>query len=319
MLLIHCSDSYTSEKTAKRTYTKKIKSNIAAPAIAPIDQAVLITALENVEQIRKKPKTSYYKAQRTRNLYDSSSSEPFKLSRSKIQDFLKCERCFFIDRKKGTGHVPGYPFSLNSAVDNLLKKEFDSYRAQQKVHPICAENNVNVVPFQHPMLEEWRNSLYQGVQFQVPGTNIILTGGIDDLWVNLETNELFVVDYKATSKKGNVNLDADWQSDYKQQIEIYQWLLRQQIGTNLDAKHTISNTGYFVYCNGDAQAESFGNTLKFKSSLLAYEGDSSWVQPAVIAAYQCLQSNKIPASSESCDNCQYVKTVNNHCAEELTA
>ena len=38
-------------------------------------------------------------------------------------------------------------------------------------------------------------------------------------------------------------LDADWQDGYKKQIEFYQWLLR---GNGFK----VSDTGYFVYCNG---------------------------------------------------------------------
>lgn len=307
----------TSEKSAQQIYTKKRKADTQTAIITPVDQVVLTYALKVVDNIRnKKPHKSYYNSQRSRNVYDSSSTELFKLSRSKLKDFLNCQRCFFIDRKKGTGHVPGYPFSLNSAVDALLKKEFDEYRQNQEAHPYCIDNNINAIPFQHPLLESWRNSLYEGVQAQINGTNIVLTGGIDDLWINPTTNELIVVDYKATSKKGDVSLDADWQDDYKQQIEIYQWLLRQQIGTNLDSQYTISDTAYFVYCNGDAQAEQFSNRLNFKVSLLPYKGDCSWVEPAVIAAYHCLQSEKIPASSSSCDHCKRFQAVSNHLEKE---
>ena len=38
-----------------------------------------------------------------------------------------------------------------------------------------------------------------------PETNLILRGGLDDLWINTETQQLIVVDYKATSKKGEVS------------------------------------------------------------------------------------------------------------------
>src|SRR3989338_6190392 len=96
--------------------------------------------------------SEYYKAQRIRNLYDPSSEEPFKLSRSKIDLFIECPRCFYIDRKLGTGRPPGYPFSLNSAVDALLKKEFDIHRAAKSAHPIMAAYGVDAVPFDHEMM-----------------------------------------------------------------------------------------------------------------------------------------------------------------------
>lgn len=69
--------------------------------------------------------SQYYNSQRTKGLYDLSSSEPFKLSRSKIDLFLSCPRCFYFNRRLGVARPPGFPFALNSAVDHLLKLEFD--------------------------------------------------------------------------------------------------------------------------------------------------------------------------------------------------
>ena len=70
--------------------------------------------------------SKYYNPNRKRNLYDAASGEPYRLSRTKVVDFVNCPRCFYLDRRLGTGQPPGYPFSLNTAVDTLLKKEFDS-------------------------------------------------------------------------------------------------------------------------------------------------------------------------------------------------
>lgn len=245
------------------------------------------------------------RAQRVRYLYDPASTKPFKLSRSKIELFMRCKRCFYIDRRLGVGHPDGYPFSLNIAVDDLLKKEFDIYRSEQKPHPLCIENNVNAIPFKHEDLEDWRKSLHAGVQYVVPNTNIMVHGGLDDVWINPETQELIVVDYKATSKNGAVDLDADWQIGYKRQAEIYQWLLRKN-------GFKVSNTAYFVYCNGKKDAERFDKQLKFDVSLLPYHGNDSWVEAAVMEAYQCLQSNVIPSGEDSCDYCQYWEGVKNH-------
>ena len=140
---------------------------------------------------------------------------------------MRCPRCFYLDRRLGVGQPPGYPFNLNSAVDVLLKKEFDYYRQRQEPHPLLIENGIEAIPFLHSQLDEWRDSLHHGIQFQIPNTNIIVTGGVDDVWINTATQELIIVDYKATSKLGEVSLDAEWQIGYKRQAEVYQWLFRQ--------------------------------------------------------------------------------------------
>jgi len=87
-------------------------------------------------------------------LYDKNSKEPFKLSRTKIENFINCPRCFYIDRKLGVSQPPGFPFTLNSAVDCLLKKEFDVYRAEKKIHPLMEHYGLKAVPFQNEKMDE---------------------------------------------------------------------------------------------------------------------------------------------------------------------
>lgn len=241
-------------------------------------------------------------AKRSRNIYNPTSRF-CRISRSRIENFLKCPRCFYIDRVLGIDHPASFPFTLNNAIDSLLKKEFDLYRERQEVHPYCIAHNINAVPFQHPDLNKWRNSLYQGVEYNVPETNIQFHGGLDDIWQDQDTKELIVVDYKATSKNSDVSLDAEWQGGYKRQVEMYQYLLRKN-------GFKVSNTAYFVYCNGIADAESFDNKLDFKVSLLAYEGNDTWVEPVIIGAYQCLQSKTAPEEiTPTCGMCQYTKAI----------
>ena len=93
---------------------------------------------------------------------------------------MRCPRCFYLDRKLGVGQPPGYPFSLNVAVDALLKKEFDTYREQQKPHPLCLENSIDAIPFVHHELNHWRMN-QRGVQFHHTATNFIIMGAVDDV------------------------------------------------------------------------------------------------------------------------------------------
>src|SRR3989344_7187088 len=157
--------------------------------------------------------SEYYRGKRGRDLFDPVSPEPYKLSRSKIDNFIKCPRCFYIDRRLGVGQPPGYPFSLNSAVDLLLKKEFDVHRAKGTAHPLMKAYKLDAVPFAHEDLDTWRNA-YVGIQYLHTATNLLIYGGIDDVWVTPQ-GELIIVDYKATSKDAEVSLDAAWQDGYK--------------------------------------------------------------------------------------------------------
>jgi len=241
--------------------------------------------------------SKYYKPRRTRNLYEPGVTKPFRLSRSKIDLYLNCYRCFYLDRRLGIGRPPGFPFNLNSAVDALLKKEFDVHRANGTNHPLQKAYGIDAIPYQHEKMDDWRDSLRKGSEYHHQETNLMITGGVDDVWVK-PNGELIIVDYKATSKDAEVSLDADWQIGYKRQMEIYQWLFRKN-GFN------VSNTGYFVYCNGKTDSPAFDAKLEFDITLLPYEGDDNWVEQTIKDAYNCLNGDSIPEVGEDCDYCAY--------------
>jgi len=241
--------------------------------------------------------SEYYNGKRTKNIYNPGGKEPFKLSRSRIELFMQCPRCFYIDRRLGVDRPPGYPFTLNSAVDALLKKEFDLLRKSKEAHPLMKQHNIDAIPAEHPNLDEWRNN-FKGVTYFHKETNLLITGAIDDLWQNPQ-GEYIVVDYKATSKNEEIiALDKDWQDGYKRQMEIYQWLIRHN-----DLK--VSNTGYFVYCNGRRDLDKFDAKLEFNLTLIPYEGNDSWVEGTLNRIYQCLNRDTIPEADEDCDFCAY--------------
>lgn len=246
--------------------------------------------------------SQYYNPNRSKNIFDPKSKEPFKVSRSKIDMFLNCPRCFYIDRRLGVGTPPGFPFNLNSAVDALLKKEFDIHRANNTTHPMFKAYGLDLVPFDHEKINEWREN-FVGVQYLHKPTNFLVTGAVDDLWVDKD-GVVYVVDYKSTSKSTEVNLDADWQIGYKRQMEFYQWLMRQN-------GFKVSDTGYFVYCNGLTDKEAFDAKLEFDIKIIPYTGNDSWVEKELINAHDCLMSDQIPRSGNDCDFCKYIEAIKN--------
>ena len=234
-------------------------------------------------------------------VFDIKSSEPFKLSRTKVDLFLNCARCFWLDRREGIGRPPGFPFSLNSAVDTLLKKEFDIHRAKGTRHPLVKEYGIYSVPFEHEKIEEWRDAMRRGIQYHHKETNFILSGGIDDVWIDPE-GKLNIVDYKATSKATEVTLDADWQIGYKRQVEVYQWIFRKN-------DFQVSDTAYFVYCNGKADKEAFDAKLEFSIKIIPYVGNDNWIEPTLLEIKKCLMGN-LPDLNKACEYCVYREHAN---------
>lgn len=246
--------------------------------------------------------SSFYSSKRVKNIFSADSTEPFRVSRSKIDLYLNCPRCFYLDRRRGVARPPGFPFSLNSAVDKLLKKEFDVHRAKNTAHPLMRSYGVDAVPFAHEKIDEWRDSLRRGITYHDKETNLLITGGVDDVWVN-PLGELIIVDYKATSKESEVTLDADWQIGYKRQMEIYQWLF-------LKNGFKVSPTGYFVYCNGNTDKEAFDGKLEFEITLLPYEGTTAWIPGVIQKIHTCLVSDSVPEQGDDCDYCKYRTAAN---------
>ena len=227
--------------------------------------------------------------------------ENWKLSRSKIDLFIECPRCFYVDNKLGVKRPPGFPFNLNSAVDFLLKKEFDVHRAASSTHPLMEHYGVDAVPFPHKDIDIWRDN-FKGVTYKDPGTGFTVSGAIDDVWQDNKTKELIVVDYKSTSKDGEITLDAEWQDGYKRQMEVYQWLLRKN-------GFDVSDTGYFVYANGKKDREAFDGKLEFDVILIPYTGKADWIDKTLGAIKACLEDERVPKSGSGCDYCPYREAV----------
>ena len=77
-------------------------------------------------------------------------------------------------------------------------------------------------------------------------------------------------------------------------MDIYQWILKQQ-GFN------VSNTGYFVYVNGDQHfqdgmlvEDADAANMKFDVQLIEYEGNSDWVEQSILDVRACLDSSDCP-------------------------
>jgi CRISPR/Cas system-associated exonuclease Cas4 (RecB family) len=235
--------------------------------------------------------------------YEPGQTAPFKVSRSKIELFMQCPRCFWLDVRLKITRPSSPPFNINKTIDELYKKEFDMHRAAGTPHPIMLDNQIKAVPYQHKNLDQWRHNFTGVVALHEP-TNLHVFGAIDDVWINPD-GELMVVDYKATSKDKDVSIDSGWQISYKRQMETYQWLLRQN-------GFAVSDTGYFVYTNARMDLDGFGDRLEFKTKLIPYTGNDTWVEPTLLNMKTCMDGD-MPAVGDSimggeCEHCAYARS-----------
>lgn len=235
--------------------------------------------------------------------YRPGQAAPYKVSRSKIELFKQCPRCFWLDARLKITRPSSPPFNINKAIDELFKKEFDTYRSKGQPHPMMTDNQIKAVPYQHADLDKWRYN-FTGVQALHEPTNLHVFGAIDDVWVN-DAGELIVVDYKATAKQADVSIDSGWQISYKRQMEVYQWLLRQN-------GFQVSDTGYFVYTNGRFDMDSFNDRLEFKTKVIPYTGSDAWVEPTLGKMKACMEDDNMPPVGDHimggpCEFCTYAR------------
>lgn len=235
--------------------------------------------------------------------YQPGQKTPFKVSRSKIELFTQCPRCFWLDARLKIGRPSSPPFQINKAIDELFKKEFDRHRAAGTPHPLMTDNQIKAVPYQHADLDKWRYN-FTGVTTLHEPTNLHVFGAIDDVWVN-DAGELIVVDYKATAKASEVSIDSDWQISYKRQLEVYQWLLRAN-------GFAVNDTGYFVYTNGRLDLDGFNDRVEFRTKVIPYTGSDAWVEPTLLKMKDCLEAADMPAIGTAamggpCEFCTYAR------------
>ena len=224
-----------------------------------------------------------------------------KLSRSTVERFINCPRCCVLEKKYKI-KPPSIPFTLNIAVDNLCKNEFDYYRKIQKPHPIFLNNNINAVPFNHKDIDIWRDN-YKGLRFKSSNNSYDFGGAIDDVLIN-DKGELIVIDIKATSKNKfnweDTYKKYDFPKGYVRQLEMYQWLFKKN-------GFKVADYACLIYFNAKKNENFFNQKLEFELHLVKLFCSSDWVEPKIIETVELLRSNIFPKPSQKCENCNYLK------------
>ena len=223
-----------------------------------------------------------------------------KISRSALELYLSCKKCFVLQYKHKIRPF-SLPFTLNVCVDELFKREADAYREKNQKHPALLEKGLNASFFKHELMDEWRQN-FQGLKYFNDTTGILFSGAVDDV-LEKDNGQLIVCDIKATSK-----INFDWAEtcrkytfpdSYVRQLECYQYLLAKN-------GFDVAKEGFLIYYNGQKD-RLFEQKIHFDLHLIEIDCDYSWIDDALIAARDCLQSEEMPSSSENCENCNYLK------------
>jgi hypothetical protein len=264
-------------------------------------------------------------------LYVPNQKKDFKISRSKFEDFLKCQKCFYLQIIKGLQPAGMPQFKLNELTDTLLKKEFDLCREKKVSHRKLIEKKLNhIIPYdagltkitnskkeilELPLIDVWRDAMHRGIKARYKNTNILLGGGIDDLWINTNTNELIIVDYKSQASNKVVSQETyfpkgGFHDSYKTQLNFYAYVLKAMKEAG-EIKNNISKDSYLYVVNGLETEKGFNGVMNFSESLIYHEIETEYLDSEIHKMIMCINSDKIPPSDDSCKNCAYSNQYTN--------
>ena len=69
----------------------------------------------------------------------------------------------------------------------------------------------------------------------------------------------------------------------------------------------VSDLSYFYVCNGEKTNHRFDNKIDFKSTLIPYQVDTSWIENKLIELKEVLNLENPPEIEKNCEKCAYLK------------
>src|SRR3989339_769258 len=186
----------------------------------------------------------------------------------------------------GIKRPPPYPYALNSAVDALLKEEFDTYRSKNLPHPMLKENNINARLFNNQkLLNQWRNN-FAGIRFFDQDLQATLFGAVDDV-LEFEGGKIAPLDYKSTGSTAAKIYDR-----FQLQLDTYTFLMEKN-GFQTPRK------GYLAFYIVD-KSRGFIDRLPFRKEIMEIETNPQDVYEIFKDGVACLKSPTPPAHSQDC-------------------
>ena len=132
-------------------------------------------------------------SKRHRGKFDPINEAPYELSRGRVENYLKCKACFWLEQLHGVKPPEIPSFTINSTTDILLKRDADAVRGKSTL-PLWEEAGLgHMIPWEYEHLGNWANSMQYGLNdtyFNTvhDETNIKFGGGLDDVFLNTKQN-----------------------------------------------------------------------------------------------------------------------------------
>lgn len=208
------------------------------------------------------------------------------LSPNSLNLFLECPHCFWLDKNLGIKRPPPYPYALNSAVDALLKEEFDTYRAKNLQHPLLKEISLKAKLFSNQkLLNQWRNN-YAGIRYFDKDLQATLFGAVDDV-LEFDDNKIAPLDYKSTGSTA-----ANVYDRFQLQLDTYTFLMEKN-------GYQTTRKGYLAFYIVD-KSKGFIDRLPFRKEVMEIDTNPSDIYEIFKDAVAVLRKPTPPNHSQDC-------------------
>lgn len=198
-----------------------------------------------------------------------------------------------MDQHHKISRPKGFPYTLSSAVDFLVKQEFDKYRRAGTLPPVLARHSLKAKLYNGPQLAQWREN-FKGIQHFDEDLNAMLYGAVDDI-LEFEDGSLAVIDYKSSGSR-----EIRIYDDYQKQMEVYSYLLDKNGFQSYPE-------AFFVFYQVDKTGGGFNNALPFIEQLKSVKVNKSWVGDFFEQAVMVARRDTPPDLETPCEHCIYVQ------------
>lgn len=228
------------------------------------------------------------------------------LSPSALDDFLKCPRCFWIDKVKKIKKPRGAFPSLPGGMDRIIKDYCDSYRLKGELPPQF-EGKVKGRLFSD--MEQLRKMRYwktSPLSFIDEALSVKVTGAVDDL---LQAKDGYsTLDYK--TRGSAIAEGKDPFEYYRNQLNTYDLMLNS-------TGFKTNGRGYLTYWTpalvAEAPTEDTAN-VRFDVAVFQMATEPEAARQTIAAAVHCLEGElpdpgTDPYTHGPCEVCAFVDTV----------
>lgn len=220
-----------------------------------------------------------------------------QLSPNSLNLFLECPHCFWLDKNLSIKRPPPYPYALNSAVDSLLKEEFDTYRTKNFSHPLLLENNIKAHLFPNQkLLNQWRNN-FEGIRYFDKDLKATLFGAVDDV-LEFNDKKIAPLDYKSTGSTA-----ANVYDRFQLQLDTYTFLMEKN-------GYKTPRKGYLAFYIVD-KSRGFIDRLPFRKEVLEIDTNPSDIYEIFKDAIDILKQTTPPPHSQDCQFKKWMEGAKN--------